>query len=444
MTELAYKWAAARRLRYHQLMPSKVKPTIRTKPRRSFWRRAVLGVLLASPFLVLGLWIAVNRIEWLGPWVADGLRAVIGKDAVAELEDIAYGVQDRFYQYYRKGESPKAYWQVPTAAPEAAGPKAEEPAAGASGDGAGAEGGGSEALSEAIHRPKDVGPVHASWSAPGDGQWLPIAVPDLPALTPRMWKTLLHPDKNRSWAEVFIVALDVQRINLHLVAGSQEPIATEPGAENVERKARVPEHHEAEVLAAFNGGFKTEHGGYGMRVGATTLVKPVAGACAVAWFNDHHVEVAPWEKLAAREAQMTWWRQTPNCMLEDGKLHPRLVSGHTTKWGATLDGDTVIRRSAIGVDPSGQLLFVGISNHTSANAIADALLHAGAITVAQLDVNFSYPKFVLFERAVADGPRLAIALADGFEFSTDEYIRKRSQRDFFYLTAREAKEASAR
>ena len=33
----------------------------------------------------------------------------------------------------------------------------------------------------------------------------------------------------------------------------------------------------------------------------------------------------------------------------------------------------------------------------------------------------------------AGGPRKAVALASGFEFSEDEYIRKRARRDFFYL-----------
>jgi hypothetical protein len=48
-------------------------------------------------------------------------------------------------------------------------------------------------------------------------------------------------------------------------------------------------------------------------------------------------------------------------------------------------------------------------------------------------VNWSYPKFVLFEPKEAGGPRKAVALASGFEFSEDEYIRKRARRDFFYL-----------
>jgi hypothetical protein len=379
---------------------------------------------LATPIGVLGLWKAVNEFEWLGPMVADSLRAVIGKEAVTELENIAYGVQDRLYRYTRKDEQPKAYWNVPeapTVVPEPAPEPVEDAAA---------------PPARPPFVPKPVGPVHSTWSAPGDGQWLAIPVPDLPELPPRLWKTLLHPDKNRSWAELFVVAMSTHEVRLHLVPGTKEPAATIEAAKTAERPGKVPEAQHSLLLGAFNGGFKTEHGGYGMAVGELMLVEPRASVCAVAAFGDDTLSVASWENLAARQAEMVWWRQTPNCMVELGVLNPKLETGNSKKWGATLDGETVIRRSAIGIDQSGDTLYVGISNHTTANAIALGMRHAGAVTVAQLDVNFSYPKFVLFESQPPDIKRLAVALADGFEFSEDEFIRKSSPRDFFYIVPR--------
>src|SRR5690606_12574764 len=137
-------------------------------------------------------------------------RAVIGKEAVTELENIAYGIQDRLYRYTRKDEAPKAYWEVPTPTASTTEPQAEVPA----------EPDAGPAEVPAPFRPADVGPVHQSWSAPGDGQWVPIAIPDVPDLPPHLYKTLLHPDKNRSWAELFVVAIRIADVDLHLVAGS--------------------------------------------------------------------------------------------------------------------------------------------------------------------------------------------------------------------------------
>jgi hypothetical protein len=266
--------------------------------------------------------------------------------------------------------------------------------------------------------------------------------PDRPDDPVMMMKTLLHPDKNRSWAEVFVVAIDLRRVRVHLMPGTKEPAATEDAAMGVSRPGVVPLAERDRVLAAFNGGFKTEHGQYGMFVDGMTFVKPKAMACAIAAYDDDTMRVASWEKLAAGTAHMVFWRETPVCMYEGDQLHWRLADpGLAKKWGATLDGETVIRRSAIGIDRTGNVLYVSISNNTTARVIADGMHHAGAVTVAQLDVNFSYPKFVTYEKHKAgDGEtkRLAIPLADGFEFSEDEYIRDPSRRDFFYLMPKDA------
>lgn len=405
------------------------------KPRpKSRARRWLVGTAIAIPVSVLVLWILVNRVEWLGPIVADGLRAVIGKDAVAELENIGYRIQDRIFRYTRREEKPKAYWEVP--APTAP-PNATAPAIDTAPRASDAAAKDATPPPKAAFVPRAVGPVHQSWSAPGDGQWLPIALPDLPALPPMLYKTLLHPDKNRSWAELFVVSMRISDVDIRLVAGTQEPVATVEAAADVARPGKIPAELHKLVLGAFNGGFKTEHGNYGMRIDDVLFIEARPEVCAVAAFKDGTMRVATWERLQAVERDMRWWRQTPHCMYEDNELNSRLEGGgNAKKWGATLDGETVIRRSAIGIDKAGETLFVGISNHTTAGAIALGMNHAGAATVAQLDVNFSYPKFVLFESPQPDSERVAIALAEGFEFSPDEFIRKSSPRDFFYITPR--------
>jgi hypothetical protein len=376
---------------------------------------ALLGVGTAV------LWWAVHRFDWMGPLVANGLRAVVGVDAVARLEDFVYGLEDRKNRLVRSKETPHAYWSVappPAAAPVAAAASSGEPGHGRL----------------PPFRPKDPGPALKSWSAPGDGVWVPIVDPRRPGEEPYLMKTLLHPDADRGWAEVFVVAVDLRRVTVNLVAGSQEPKADSPEGEKLPRPAVIPEADHEELLAAFNGGFMTEHGGYGFKLGGVTVVKPKAKACAMAAYDDGSLRIAPWPELSADEPRMLWLREAPECMVHKSELHPgiRWVTGNR-KWGATLDGETVIRRSGVGLDESGQILFVSITNHTNARVFAEGLRHAGAVTVAQLDVNWSYPKFVLFEPKQPGGPRKAVALASGFEFSEDEYIRKRSRRDFFYL-----------
>jgi hypothetical protein len=56
----------------------------------------------------------------------------------------------------------------------------------------------------------------------------------------------------------------------------------------------------------------------------------------------------------------------------------------------------------------------------------------GAFDVAQLDVNWSFPKFVTFPKNDS-GQREPVSLFEGFEIEEGEYIREPSRRDFFYL-----------
>ena len=409
-------------------------PARRTR-RWRFVRRTLASLAVLAVAGTALTWWAVHTFDWAGPLVADTLRAVIGVDNVTYLEDWVYSIDDHYNQWSRKNDAPHAYWEVPADAPTAP-PAASESAV-------------TPQQKLAPFRPRDVGPVHSSWSAPGDGKWVPIVDPRYPDEQPYMYKTLLHPDRNRSWSEVFVVAVDLRRARLHMVPGYQEPQSQTPEAakrlkeRTQERAAVIPSKDHDRLLAAFNGGFKTEHGHYGMMLDHLTIMPPRAKACAVAMYPGDELRIRDWEVLKPTIDQMVWYRQTPNCMYESGKIHPLLHNSNATRWGATLDKETVIRRSAIGLNEARDILYVSITNSTTAQAIALGMHHAGAANVAQLDVNWSYPKFLLYEPKYEGGPRKAVALAKGFEFDEDEFIRKRAMRDFFYLTRKPEQDARA-
>jgi hypothetical protein len=389
------------------------------------WKRYrwwLTGAGVGLPCSILALWFAVHRFEWMGPLVANTLRAVIGSENVTKLEDFVYAVEDRWNRFSRSDDEPKAYWNVPQQQPKPKPAPSAEP--------------GAPPLPP--FAPKDPGPAHKSWSAPGDGKWVAIVDPRRPNEPTYMVKTLLHPDASRSWAELFVVAIDLRRTRIHLMAGSQEPKAdNEATQQSYVRPAKIPPEHHEELLAGFNGGFMTEHGGWGMHLDDTTLVQPREKGCTVAVYKDDSVRIATWARLKDTVKEMRWYRQGPECMYEDGKLHVGLTVEDNRKWGATLDGDTVIRRSAMGINEARGILYVGISNHTTARVMAEGMRHVGAPVVVQMDVNWSYPKFVLFEPRPGAPERKAVALAPGFEFSEDEYIRSKARRDFFYVMRRD-------
>lgn len=281
--------------------------------------------------------------------------------------------------------------------------------------------------------PHDVGPIRAG-GPDTDGRWTPVSVEnDKGALA--MWKTVLHPDKAHPSAELFVVAIDLSRVRLHSVAGESEPATEVPSAKGHARSGVIPAEQRDVLLAAFDGGWKGEHGHYGIKVDDVTLVKPRDGACTIAAYQDDSMRIAPWADLADGEPRMRLFRQTPACMYARGVRHPGLAAEATTNWGAAANGDPVIRRSAIGLNEGRDALLFSVSNAMTAPAIADGMHHAGAHDVAELDVNWSFPKFLVFGRNAA-GVLEASSLFAGFVFTKNEYVRQRSARDFFYLARR--------
>jgi hypothetical protein len=419
--------------------PTLTSVTDKPQKRRYRGRIGLIAACVVIPALVAGLWIAVHSIPWMGPLVANSLRATIGKDNVTRLEDFVYAVEDRVNRALKSGDRPRTYWKVPhKSAPGSAQAAVLAPASAASAPTTAPL--GTTEPTVLSFQPKDPGPAHPQWSAEGDGQWVPMLDPRRPKEPARMYKTLLHADNSRSWSELFVVAVDLRQVAVMPVMGYQEPRTEKPEAAGYTRLAKIPPEHYDALLGAFNGGFMAEHGGYGVYFDGITFLDPKDEACTMVAFRDGSYAVASWNKLKDRLPNMLWFRQAPACMYEDGEMHPFLKVHHAKKWGATLDGNTVIRRSAVGLSADGQILYVGISNHTTAKVMASGMHHAGACHVAQMDVNWSYPKFVTYEPG-KDGQLYPIALAEGFEFSNKLYLRERSMRDFFYLARREMVQA---
>jgi hypothetical protein len=396
------------------------RPKTKRAPGR-FWRvfkRIVLVLAVLTPILLGALWYAIHRVPWLGPRLADAARVVLGPRAVSWLEERAYNAEDRYNRWSKKGEAPRAHWDVPDSS---------EP------DAPDAPDGGAPSDGPRGFRPQKVGPLFGQVAAKGDGSWIAIRDPERPSDPPRMYKTLIHPDQSRSWSELFVVAMDASRVRIAAVAGTKEPIATTAAGAAYRRTGLVPERDQSDLIAAFNGGFKTEHGQLGMRVDGVTLLPAKKTACTVAAYKGGGLKIASWKELEPDANDAVFWRQGPACMLEKGVLHPGLASETSMSWGSAVGGDTVIRRSALGLSPDGATIYMGISNYTTARALALGMQHAGASEVVQLDVNWSYPHVVVFRRTKA-GKRRAELLFDGFVYQPLAYTVNGSERDYFYVT----------
>ncbi|WP_272459629.1 phosphodiester glycosidase family protein [Polyangium jinanense] len=396
------------------------------KPRR--WRRrAAIG--LGVTFVAGGAtWWAIHNVPGFGPALADGLRAVLGPSVVAWIEDTAYGLADRVNVWRHGDEAPTTFWETPASSSAALSAAPAPEVVPAKVDVADA----STPEAPSFPPPRFDAPF-TNVAATGDGTWLVMQEGSREGEPPVLVKAVVHPDPKRGFAAVAVVAMDLQRVAIRLVAGTTEPVS-----QNVplsERPGLVPATEHAALIAAFNGGFKALHGQYGMMIEGKTFLPPRDIACTVGLYRDGAIRIGTWPTLAPTEAQMAAYRQTPACLVEGGELNTKLTE-YNKNWGATVSGETVIRRSAIGIDAAGRTLFYALGEAVTAQSLARAMKAAGARDAAQLDVNYAYPRFLLFEHPPAAERRVVSSLVPHVDYRTHDYVKEPSPRDFFYITRR--------
>jgi hypothetical protein len=152
---------------------------------------------------------------------------------------------------------------------------------------------------------------------------------------------------------------------------------------------------------------------------------------------DGSLTIQTFSSLKEREPSLAWYRQTPPCLAEEGEPNPQLLHEFNRNWGATVGGETIIRRSALGLSKDGRYLYYALGDAVTAQSIGRAMLAVGAHDAAQLDVNFSYPRFFVFEQGEA-GPSASQPIIPDIKYSPSEYVGTPSHRDFFYVTRKKS------
>jgi hypothetical protein len=273
---------------------------------------------------------------------------------------------------------------------------------------------------------------------PGDGAWTPLVADPAggPAL---LMRSTLHPDRVKPHVYVALVAIDLDRVAVRLVAGKKEPIA--PNVPEERRPGVIAADDLPRLVAVMNGGFMTRHGKWGMAIGGDVFLPPRDEGCTVALMRDGSVRVATHTALASSLAQAIGWRQTPPCLVEQGKIHEALLgSEKPRRWGMNGSGGVDIRRSAVGLLPHGRTLIYALGEWVTPRQMAETMLAVGVEDAAQLDVNWSYTRFLLYGPPPAPGapPEVTATLVPKIKHAPKQYVKKPAERDFFYL-ARKAR-----
>jgi hypothetical protein len=245
---------------------------------------------------------------------------------------------------------------------------------------------------------------------------------------------VVHPHPASKYVTVTIAAVDLTHVGIRLVAGTEDLLWAKLTSK--EPPGLVPASDQERLLAVMNGGFQPKHGHWGMLAGGLAVAPPREDGCTLALYRDETVRLATWSNLSGTASNMASFRQTPPCLLEDGAVHPALLRNDDKRWAGHAADLTTRRRSAVGLDAAGRVLFYAMGEEAGPRHLAEALRAAGAKSAAELDINWYWTRFLLFGQKPGEPLQITSTLIPKMEHQPRGYVARPSTRDFFYFVER--------
>lgn len=357
-------------------------------------------------------------------WAVDTVRAVpwIGPAPIAWLEERTFAVRDTIR---------KTAFKV-TAGGEALAVEPEQVAPPMVLD-------ASQASADLGHWPppnirsmwKTPEPGEGEWEAPKQ-PWVKKVATDAPS---PFYRAYVRPDEDRPYAKVLLVAMDTRQLDLEMEAGNEDPkpLTGPPGAGRIPRDPAVY----TRIAAAFNGGFKTEHGQYGMMLKKRVLLPPVPGIATVIITKDARYGLGSWGTNRdvggiqdVDAAEIISFRQNLDPLVDNDKVNPL----GRAQWGYTLPGTTMqTERSGLCVTNAGHLLYAW-GDDVSATTLGKAMKMASCIYGMHLDMNPHHTGFLFTNIGeLKRGAYKSELLTNQMEIDTARFIEY-APKDFFYMT----------
>ena len=363
-------------------------------------------------------------------WAVDTVRAVswIGPQPIAWLEEKTFAIRDTVKQ---------TLFKVRSGGGDTLAHEPEQPAPASVLD-------ASQAAADLGHWPP--APIHSMWKTPdpGEGEWTVPTQPwikHLPApatgdAPPSMfYRTFVRPDEDRPYAKVVLLAMDMRQLDLEMEAGNEDPkpLTGPPGFGRIPRDPAVY----TRIAAAFNGGFKTEHGAYGMMLKKRVLLPPQPGIATVIITKDGRYGLGSWGSNKdvggiqdVEASDIVSFRQNLDPLVDNDKVNP----SNRGQWGYTLPGTSVqTERSGLCVTNAGHLLYAW-GDDVSATTLGKAMKMASCVYGMHLDMNPHHTGFIFTNITELKGRNYKSELLDKqMEIDTARYIEY-APKDFFYMT----------
>lgn len=268
--------------------------------------------------------------------------------------------------------------------------------------------------------------VASSAASPGEGVWREIPIGQFPGSVV-IADTFIKPDPARPYAFVTLVQMDMSKLRLWSVAGTQEPGGKvgKPGPGVVPQSVQK----QGSLIAAFDGGFQYRDGQYGMIVGSTTYLPLKDNLATLIGYDNGRVAIVKYHGQNFGNA-VSFIRQNCPMLIENGVVETE-SNANRNLWGRTITSNIYTWRSGIGVTAKGNLIFA-IGNSLVPSTLAAALASAGAVNAMQLDINPYWVRFDVFNN-YSNGVYSHSGVMNGVYDGSYNYLHG-YQKDFFYVT----------
>jgi hypothetical protein len=358
-------------------------------------------------------------------WLVDTVRAEVGPEPIAWLENKVFGLKDSLK---------RASFALTTKQASTLKAASAEPVVAKVVDG-----------SDFEHAQDSWPPpsVPSIWKdpKPGEGEWTPVTygflkpmlgLPDGAKPPAYFYRTVIRPDPDRPYSELVLIAMDMRQLELGMQAGYEDPKPTtgSPGEGHIPQDPAVYRR----VVGTFNGAFKTQHGAYGMMVNRRVLLPPVKGGATVIVTNASAVGLGSWPPSDEIPTNILSFRQNLDPLVEDGVANP---TGRRL-WGWQLEGTSVMtQRTALCVTAAGHLYYAW-GEEIDGPTLGKALRQAGCSYAMHLDMNPAHSGFVYTDVVNPKKAEYHLKLADDRMTIPPEKFVRWSAKDFFYVTVRDA------
>ena len=250
------------------------------------------------------------------------------------------------------------------------------------------------------------------------------------------WTGIGAPSNGRYGADASVIRPDnvhtsildaVVWIDPSVLALRQYPGQKIPGAP-WDRPDSIEKQRQADLVAAFNGGFRLADSKGGMMLGGATLSPLRNGAATFVIDQQGIPNIGVWGRDFNAATPLDSARQNLTLIVDKGVVNPNLALDLNRLWGFTGPANkNAVWRSGAGITADGALVWVG-GDGLTVTSLAETLVRAGAIRGMQMDINHEWVQFNTYA-ANAQGTVHGIRILPAMQHSGDRYLTE-DTRDF--------------